>query len=313
MAKNFENANSINLIKNVAKTSNETANVIQVKMIKSENLIDYPRNNEDIENTADLEKSMLEIGFTDPIEITNFDMPDGKYMIVSGHRRRQAGVKTGIETFPCIIINFDNENDLRNYVLLSNSQRDSAKDPLLFCKRYKMHEEYLYESGFEGSYRTEIAERLGLSPQQADRYKQFNKIILPVWDLVREEKVGMSSVLKMAVYTEDEQKEILDLLLETLEKGIVLTREICEKVINNYENSEIFEEKNNDKTDVLEKKPTKLIEYFLNEDETVSLLKCLSEILDGIKKESPHDFSVLSKLEQNLKLELKKVIDKRGG
>lgn len=234
MAKNFENSNSVNLIKSVAKTSNETANVIQVKMIKNENLIDYPKNNENTSDTIDLEKSMKEIGFTDPIEVTTFNTDADTYMIVSGHRRRCAGVKVGIKTFPCIVKNFDSENDLRNYVLLSNSQRDSAKDPLLFCKRYKMHEEYLKESGFEGSYRHEIATRLGLSVAQADRYKQFNKIILPVWDLVRDEKVGMSSVLGMAAYLEKEQEEILDLLKNALEQNIDLTRKVCEKIINGY-------------------------------------------------------------------------------
>ncbi|MEG2813836.1 MAG: ParB N-terminal domain-containing protein [Oscillospiraceae bacterium] len=253
MAKNFENANSINLIKNVAKTSNETANVIQVKMIKSENLMDYPKNNEDIENTADLEKSMQEIGFTDPIEVTNFNMPDGKYMIVSGHRRRCAGVKIGIETFPCIIKSFENEHELRNCVLLSNAQRDSAKDPLLFCKRYKMHEEYLQESGFQGSFRIEIAQRLGLSTQQADRYKQFNKIILPVWDLVREEIVGMSSVLGMACFTTNEQQEILVLLNASFANNEKLTRDVCERIINNYKN-DIKKAKQKAKDDTQKKK-----------------------------------------------------------
>lgn len=234
MAKNFNKANSTKLIKEVAKASNEKANVIQVKMIGNDNLIDYSKNHEDCTDTADLENSMKEIGFTDPIEVTNFNMEDGQYTIVSGHRRRIAGVRVGMETFPCIIKNFDNEHDLRNYVLLANSQRDSAKDPLLFCKRYKMHEEYLKESGFKGSSREEIAKRLGISPQQADRYKQFNKIILPVWDMVRNETVGMSSVLLMATHSTEEQEEILLIMNECLNQGNKLTRETCDKIIKGY-------------------------------------------------------------------------------
>lgn len=234
MAKNFEKMGSINTIKEVAKMSLEKANIITVKMISDDNLIDYPQNHEDCLNTADLENSMRELGFTDPLEVTTFSMSDGKYMIVSGHRRRAAGRKVGIETFPCIVRTFSNPNDLRNYVLLSNSQRDSSKDPLLFCARYKMHEEYLRECGFTGSAREEIAKRLGLSPQQADRYHQFGKIILPIWDMVRSEEVGMSSVLGMATLSAEAQAEILEMLKGLLASGQKLTREACEDIIKSY-------------------------------------------------------------------------------
>jgi len=107
------------------------------KLIDNSALIDYPNNGEDILYTADLENSINELGFTDPIEVTDYKMPDGQYMILSGHRRRAAGVKCGMTLFPCIIKTFENEKDIQNNVLLANSQRDSEKDPLLYCNRYK--------------------------------------------------------------------------------------------------------------------------------------------------------------------------------
>ena len=145
MAKNFGKAGSMKQINAVAKASGEKANIVQVKLIADENLFDFEKNGEDITHTEDLEVSMQENGFTDPIEVTDFGMENGKYTIVSGHRRRMAGRKVGIETFPCIVRKFNSEVDLHNAVLLANSQRDSSKDPLLFCNRYKMHEEYLKE------------------------------------------------------------------------------------------------------------------------------------------------------------------------
>lgn len=226
----------LNQVKNVAKESEEKANVITVKMINNDNLIDYPKNNEDVTNTIDLEKSIQEIGFTDPIEVTTFNMDEGKYMILSGHRRRTAGVKSGIRTFPCVVRNFKNDEDVWNYVLLSNSQRDSSKDPLLLCKRYKMHEEYLHSSDFTGNIREEIANRLGISMQQADRYNQMNKIIYPVWDLIRDEKVGMSSVLMMSSHPEEEQQEIYNMLIDCMNDGNKITRDLCENLIKAYRN-----------------------------------------------------------------------------
>lgn len=234
MAKNFGNAGSAKTIKAVAQASNEKANVITVKMVSDENLIDYAKNNEDITDTTDLENSMKELGFTDPIEATDYGMEEGKYTIVSGHRRRMAGRNVGIKTFPVIVKHFKSDEEVRNYVLLANSQRDSAKDPLLFCKRYKMHEEYLKEANFKGSVREEIAKRLGISTQQADRYNQMNKVILPVWDMIREEKVGMSSVLPMATLTEAEQEEVLTIFNEALDNQQNITRDLCSKLIKGY-------------------------------------------------------------------------------
>lgn len=235
MAKNFSKAASNSKIEAAGKANEEKANLITIKMISNENLYDYPKNGEDLNDTQDLELSIAQNGFTDPIEVTNYGREKNCYTILSGHRRRAAGVKCNMKTFPCIVRNFENDSDVYNYVLLANSQRDSSKDPLLFCKRYKMHEEYLKEMNFKGSKREEIAKRLGISVQQADRYNQMNSIIMPVWDLVREEKVGMSSVLPMAKFlSESFQKEIYEIFLECYNAGDRLSREMCKKIIDGY-------------------------------------------------------------------------------
>lgn len=236
MAKNFGKAGSAKTINDVAKASAIKAQVVVLKNIADENLIDYEHNNEDVSDLTDLVQSMIENGFTDPLEVTDFGMEVGKFTIVSGHRRRMAGRKMGYESFPCIVRNFNNEIEVKNYVLFANSQRDSSKDPLLFCKRYKMHEEYLKEAGFEGKIREEIAKRLGISVAQADRYNTMNKIILPVWDMIRKEIVGMSSVLPMASHTVKEQEEIYVIMQEALKNDTLLTRDTVKLIIENYRN-----------------------------------------------------------------------------
>lgn len=220
-----------NRVKNKSKAS---ANIPTMMNIKNLDLVDYIHNHEDVTDTLDLENSMKELGFTDPLEVTSFGVEEGKYMILSGHRRRTAGVKVGFDVFPCMVKHFESESEVMNYVQLSNSQRDSAKDPLLFAKRYKLHETYLNEIKFDGSYRDEIAKRLGISVAQADRYKNFNKIIEPVWDMVREEKTGMSNVIMMYKHSVEEQAEILSILNDAIDNGEDLTRKFCEMVIKAY-------------------------------------------------------------------------------
>ena len=67
MAKNFGTSAMAKRIEQVKQTSAEKAQVIVIKMIKNDDLLDYPKNHEDITNTIDLEKSISEIGFSDPL------------------------------------------------------------------------------------------------------------------------------------------------------------------------------------------------------------------------------------------------------
>lgn len=232
----FAGAKSAKAFDNTKKIEQEKAQVVALKFVRSENLVDNPKNGEDISFTADLEESMKQNGFTDPLEITDFGMENGKYMILSGHRRRAAGDKVFGKDFayPCIERHFETAQEAQNYTLMANSQRDSAKDPCLFCARYKMHEAYLDSIGFKGSKREEVAKRLGISVQQADRYNKMNSVILPVWDLVRAEVVGMSSVVAMGTHSEEEQKEILGIMQAALDKGTTLTRDTMKKIIDGY-------------------------------------------------------------------------------
>lgn len=236
MAKNFGNAGSMKAVANAKKVEQEKAQVVALQNISNDNLIDNPKNGEDISFTADLEESMKQNGFTDPMEVTDFGMDNGKYMILSGHRRRMAGVKVfGKEFFfPCIVRHFDNAEQVQNYTLMANAQRDSAKDPCLFCARYKLHEEYLESIGFKGSKREEIAKRLGISAQQADRYNNMNKIILPVWDMVRAEIVGISSVQPMAKHTKEEQLVICNIMQSAVDKGVNLSRDTVKKIVDGF-------------------------------------------------------------------------------
>lgn len=236
MAKNFGNAGSMKAVANAKKVEQEKAQVVALQNISNDNLIDNPKNGEDISFTADLEESMKQNGFTDPMEVTDFGMDNGKYMILSGHRRRMAGVKVfGKEFFfPCIVRHFDNAEQVQNYTLMANAQRDSAKDPCLFCARYKLHEEYLESIGFKGSKREEIAKRLGISAQQADRYNNMNKIILPVWDMVRAEIVGISSVQPMAKHTKEEQRVIYNIMQSAVDKGVNLSRDTVKKIVDGF-------------------------------------------------------------------------------
>lgn len=233
MAKNFGAAGNGSFAA-VGEKEKVKAQVVTIVNIPNDCLIDNPENGEDISRTEDLELSMEQNGFTDPLEVTDFGMPEGKYMIVSGHRRRAAGVKRGMDVFPCIVRHFADKSAVDNYALLSNSYRDSAKEPLLYARRYKLHKKYLEESSFDGNIREEVARRLGLSIAQADRYAAMDRIILPVWDMVQAEIVGMSAVQPMASHPVEEQADIYGIMQEALACGVQLSRDLVKKLVDLY-------------------------------------------------------------------------------
>ena len=219
MAKNFSKGNSAFAAAKAAESIMAKADEIKVLDV---GLIDaYVDNNEDVSNIDDLITSMKENGFTDPIEVTNYGCEDGRYMILSGHRRYTAWttLHNGKQPIKCIVVDaakFKADADVKNYVLMANSQRDSAKDPLLLVKRYREHEKYLNDIGFSGSIRKEIANRLGVSEAQADRYRNVGRCISEIQTLVYEEKIGMSTVDPIAPMSESEQKKFYNIIVDAL-------------------------------------------------------------------------------------------------
>lgn len=235
MATKFDNVKKLNgnAIADVQNKDKNRASVTTLRQIPDDKLMDYPKNNEDVSYTEDIELSIKEMGFTDPIEVTQFGQPEGFYMILSGHRRRMAGRRAGMKEFPCLVKNhFTTEHDVRNYVLMANSHRDSGKsDPLLLVNRAQGHAAYLAESGFTGNINAEIARRMGISKSQAERYLALGRVIPQVQDLVRQELVSPSAVVTMATRHEGTQEIIYRVMCEAMEAGVELTRETAKKII----------------------------------------------------------------------------------
>jgi len=208
--------------------------ILTIQLIPDNKLLDYPDNIEDITDTSDIEQSIEEEGFFDPIDVTDFGTPEGMYTIVSGHRRRIAGRNKGIDLFPCIVKPFTDPADVQNYVFHSNSTRDSSRDPLLYLRRYKALESFYKSIGFKGNSRDKIAARLGLSIAQADRYKALGKIIEPILGFLQNDIVGMSSIQPIASLKKAEQSVVFDMMKECIDSGQELTRNTVKWIVDNY-------------------------------------------------------------------------------
>lgn len=201
--------NSINEVK---IKSNEVANEKKIIWIDNEKILDHPLNKEDITYVDDLIENIKKQGFTYELTVTSYGAPEGMYYIVSGHRRRKAGILAGYKSFPCIVKDYGSEEDVYEAILTGNGTRNSDRDPFFYSTRYEQWKDLLERQGYDGSIREEIALRLGCSVKQADKYRAFGNLIDEFKQIVRDGKCGRESLLTVAYMEKSEQRDFYGFL-----------------------------------------------------------------------------------------------------
>ena len=229
--------------KKVAKKEAVKSNVPTTSVnILLEDLSFDPNNAEDTSHTEDLEYSIKRFGFRGNIEVTDFGCKKGKYRILSGHRRYVALKNLGYESAPCLIYQFEREEEVLDYnQCMNNAARDSAKDPLLWINRFNTNRRVLLAENpkmKEGDITKELVARLGLSKPQIERIRSLTKVIPTALELAREGKVGIYSLVPLAPLKEADQNEIYNILMDALaEQGDdeeTLTRPLVRDIVNAY-------------------------------------------------------------------------------
>ena len=100
------------------------------------------------------------------------------------------------------------------------------------CKA--IYEQLESDVGFSGNPRLETALRMGLSKQQADRYRYFAYTVPEVQNLVREGKSGLTNLAIIASHPEAEQREIYSILQEAIKDDCRLIRDAVNQIVYKY-------------------------------------------------------------------------------
>lgn len=107
--------------------------------------------------------NMEKVGFVDPIFVRPIE--DGKYRVIGGHHRLEAGKILGYEKVPCTVIEgADYDEDWEKYQVVRMNMIKGQIDPQNFLK--------LYESLGEKYEKDIMAENFGFSDD-----KEFNKLV----------------------------------------------------------------------------------------------------------------------------------------
>ena len=191
----------------------------EIKNIQITNLISAPDNPFKVTLDTEMERlieSVAETGIIAPIIVRPAE--NGKYEIVSGHRRKYACEYLGIETVPTIVKGLD-RNEAVIFLVDSNLQRENIL-PSEKAFAYKMKLDALSAQGK----RTDLTScQLGTklrsdelmaqsaedSARQIQRYIRLTNLIPPILDMVDEKRIAFTPAVELSYLLPEEQTMLL--------------------------------------------------------------------------------------------------------
>ena len=168
-------------------------------------------------------ESIKEHGLLQPVLVRPIE--NNKYEMVSGHRRKRAFELAGLDTIPCRVQEMTLEEATITMVE-SNCYRETIL-PSEKAKAYKMRLEAMKRmpgrpskgnvSPVGTNLRSDeiLANEVGDSRNQIQRYIRLNNLTPELLELVDEGRMKLRPAVEISYLTEDEQRDLLDAIDET--------------------------------------------------------------------------------------------------
>ena len=190
-----------------------------VQMLSPDKLLPFEKHPFQVREDESLEELMESIrcyGVLSPL----LARPKGEgYELVSGHRRRLAAQKLGLEAVP-VLVREMTDDEAVILMVDSNLQREHLL-PSEKAFAYKMKLEALKHQGKaastqlvqKGKYSVEVvAENSEESRETVRRYIRLTNLVPPLLKLVDEGRIAFSPAVELSYLTKEEQAELWDLI-----------------------------------------------------------------------------------------------------
>lgn len=204
------------------KTLQKSKSVI----IKLDDLVpfkDHPYKVIENEGLTELTDSIKEHGILNPLLVRPLEGEDGKYEIISGHRRYFAAQKLGMRKVPCTIHFID--RDAATVMMVDSNYQRTELLPSEKAFAYKMKVEALSHQGKasgpvvpksdEARTTAEVGAQNGESYKTVQRYIRLTYLIPELLQYVDEGKIGMRPAVEMSYLDEEVQRDIVDRIDES--------------------------------------------------------------------------------------------------
>ena len=178
---------------------------------------DHPFKVRDDEDMQQLVESIKERGVITPATVRQKE--DGRYELVSGHRRKRASELAGFETLRCEVVDL-NRDEATILMVESNFQRSQIL-PSEKAYAYKMRLEAMNRQGqrtdltstplvSKSRANEELGNQVGESREQIRRYVRLTNLVPELLEFVDEGRIKMRSAVELSYLDEDSQRDVVD-------------------------------------------------------------------------------------------------------
>ena len=178
---------------------------------------DHPFKVRDDEDMIQLVESVKERGVITPATVRQKE--DGRYELISGHRRKRACELAGVEALRCEVVDLD--RDAATVLMVESNYQRSQILPSEKAFAYKMRLEAMKRQAGRPSKdnlvpvglnfsRVELSEQSGESQTQIQRYIRLTNLVPELLDLVDEGKIKMRPAVELSYLDEDNQRAVVD-------------------------------------------------------------------------------------------------------
>lgn len=200
------------------RAENRLPKIYDIPLSEIDDFPNHPFKVKDDEDMLQLVESVRARGIITPITLRQKD--DGRYEIVSGHRRRKACEIAGFETIPAEIKELTRdeaiilmvESNLQRSVILPSEKAFSYKMRLEAMKRLPGRPSKDNVSPVGTNLRSDeiLAQEVGDSRNQINRYIRLTWLIPELLQLVDDGKIALRPAVELSYLNDWEQEDLLN-------------------------------------------------------------------------------------------------------
>ena len=241
------------------RAENKLPKIFDIPLSEIDDFPGHPYRVLDDEDMQNLMESIKDRGVITPAMVRKKD--DGRYEMISGHRRKHASERLGLETLRCEVVEVSRDEAI---ILMvdSNAQR-SVILPCDKGRAYKMKLEAIKRQGqrtdltstpaackLKGETADIVGKQAGESGDQVRRFIRLTYLIKELQDFVDKGQMKMRPAVELSYLDEETQRDVVDRIDET---EAFPSHDQAIRIRRAYENGEIDYDKVKDIMD--EEKP----------------------------------------------------------
>lgn len=192
------------------------ARIHEIPLDEIDEFPDHPYKVKDDEDMLNLMESIKENGVLTPATVRKKD--DGRYEMLSGHRRHRACQLLGLETLRCEIVELDRDaatifmcdSNLQRTVILPSEKAFAYKMRLEAMNRQGKRTDLTSGPVGQKFSRDELADSVGESGRQVSRYIRLTELIPELLDMVDEGQIAMRPAVEISYLPKELQEELLE-------------------------------------------------------------------------------------------------------